>query len=211
MSSLEELPPLMSLVSPQGQGRGESQPPSNFDKKASHEQKPTLLPIDQEKDKLTEITQAEQRNSVASSSTIVASAQATHQQSRTCKISFVTQEPPLPLVDKGKGKITKTSQPLIAQLTIDLAASSSLTVEPTQPKCQSQPRKKVYQPKYPSIKAQKCHIDKVIVPQLLLEEQWLRKGDTYKWVKRQTVEPRHSSGWIATQNYLDAQGYKDGN
>ena len=75
---------------------------------------------------------------------------------------------------------------------VESTASSSCLVEPTQTKPQGQQRKKVYQPKYTSVQAQKRSVRQVIIPKILLDEQRISQGDTYKWVERQVVEPRHS-------------------
>ena len=101
---------------------------------------------------------------------MVALTQAKAQQSHSHK-PYSNEEKPFSLSDdKGKGKINETSLQQIIPPKGDCIASSSKTIEPTQPERKSQPCKKVYQPKYPSAKAQKRQVAQVIVPKLLLEE-----------------------------------------
>ena len=152
-----------------------------------------------------------QCNMLSQSHTKLLVVKAKSQQSNFDKPTSHEQKTSLLSDDKGKGKIDETSSQETIPPKRDCIASSSKIFESTQPKTPSQPRKKVYQPKYPYAKAQKRQVKQVIVPKVLLEEQWLSKVDTYKWVERQPVKPRHSSGWISTQSCLDAQGYNDGN
>ena len=72
-------------------------------------------------------------------------------------------------------------------------------------------RKKVYQPKYPSLRAQQRRNRQVLVPKHKVQAQRLRDGDTHRWVERIATNTNKSSGWLSTQGSLEAQGYSYGN
>ena len=69
----------------------------------------------------------------------------------------------------------------------------------------------VYQPKYPSLRAQQRRNKQVLVPKHMVQAQRLRDGDTQKWVERMNAGTNKSSGWLSTQRSLEAQGYNYGN
>ena len=124
--------------------------------------------------------------------------------------------------DKGKGKMDdvlstpslQTSKPTSnGQLNKEPAASSS-TVAKGQPSKQpkEQGKSKIFQPKYPSRKAQQSKpLQQVLVPKHQLGSRHLCQGDEYKWVERQATTSKCSSGWVSTQRSLEEQGYNKGN
>lgn len=70
---------------------------------------------------------------------------------------------------------------------------------------------KIFQPKYPSTKAQCKPSQEVLVPKHQLGSRHLCQGDEYKWVERQATNKKCSSGWVSSQWSLEEQGYSEGN
>ena len=59
----------------------------------------------------------------------------------------------------------------------------------------------VYQPKYPSPRAQQRRQSRqVLVPKHMLKAQRLSEDDEHKWVECKAKERDHSSGWISTRS-----------
>ena len=95
-------------------------------------------------------------------------------------------------IDKGKNKMDELPLPVAPQSRVDASASTSKILEPPQERPQRQQRQKVFQPKYPFANAQMRQAKQVLVPRILLEEQWLSKGDKYRWVKHYVVDPKNT-------------------
>ena len=116
-------------------------------------------------------------------------------------------------MDKGKAKMESDpptlSHGLITQLRKE-PATSSTTTKNEMPQGGSQ-RRKVYQPKYPSLRAQQRRNKQVLVPKHMVQAQRLRDGDTHKWVEHTTASMNKSYGWLTTRMSLEAQGYNHGN
>ena len=116
--------------------------------------------------------------------------------------------------EKGKAKVGSSDVYQVPrQLIQESYAGSSLTIKESS--ANALPKKqqgKVYQPKYPSPRAQQRRQSrKVLVPKHMLKAQRLGKDDEHKWVERKAIESNHSSGWISTRRSLEAQGYNQGN
>ena len=119
--------------------------------------------------------------------------------------------------DKGKAKVESSALPQcphnLNNIIKESSASSSSATKGL-PKIESHTKRqgKVYQPKYPSLRAQqRRQSQQVLVPKQMLNARRLCQGDEHKWVERQATRTMHSSGWISTQRSLDSQGYNQGN
>lgn len=116
-------------------------------------------------------------------------------------------------MDKDKAK-TELNSPtlchdLITQVKKEQATSSS-TTKNEMPQGGYQ-RRKVYQPKYPSLRAQQRRNKQVLVSKHMVQAQKLCDGDSHRWVERTTAGTNKSSGWLTTRMNLEAQGYNKGN
>ena len=110
--------------------------------------------------------------------------------------------------EKGKAKAGSTNIHQFPRQLIQKSYARSSSANALPDKRQG----KVYQPKYPSPRAQQRRQSRqVLVPKNMLEAQRLCKDDEHKWVERKAIESDHSSGWISTRRSLEAQSYNQGN
>ena len=68
-----------------------------------------------------------------------------------------------------------------------------------------QQKSKIFQPKYPSLTAQKRQQRHVYVPKDQLPQSKLEDGDEFRWVWGLTSKMQSSEGWITTKKQMEAQ------
>ena len=99
-------------------------------------------------------------------------------------------------MDRGKAKMESDSptlcHDLITQLKKEQTTSSSTTKNGMAQGGYQQ--RKVYQPKYPSLRAQQRRNKQVRVPKHMVQAQRLCDGDTLRWVEHMTADTNKSSG-----------------
>ena len=122
-----------------------------------------------------------------------------------------------PYLNKGKAKeeLSMASTSKLSHASTPTKANGYLTTQLTEGQkgsaTTSHQQRKLYQPKYPSLRAQHRRIRQVLVPKQLVQTRGLSDGDEQCWVERQATTSLKSSGWLSPYKSLEAQGYFQGN